>query len=488
MNTFINYLIEANIGLCLFILLYVIVLKNETDFRIKRAIMLSGMIASVIFPILHFNLQNSAIPALNEFVPMYLLPEIVIGDNNSAASTAQSLLWTIIHYTYLGGVLFFGLLFSYRIFRLAQLIHSSSTRPYHDFIIAESASSKLTFSFFHFIFIGQAGSISDDEKQQILHHESIHARQWHSLDILLIHLLGIVFWFNPLIRFYKKIFIQLHEFEADARAVEIHEVNKYCSLLARVALQSADFPIANHFNQSLTLKRIAMMQTMKTKIKKWKVALTIAAFPAFFVLVACQEQLVENMKTIEKSSAVSLDIPADVQARIDELKKASPEKDFAVIETTTEEGKQTLDKMDANQISSLNIIKNRQDGRSFIIVERNSQNINLALSSSTDKIYTLVEHQPEYVGGMDAMKEFIASHMQYPEEARKKGIEGTTFISFIVNTDGSISDVLPVKGISPECDAEAIRVIKSMPNWIPGKQSGKIVNVRFVMPIKFALG
>lgn len=78
MSTFINYLIEANIGLFLFIILYRIALRNETDFRLKRAIMLSGIIASILFPVIHLNMANSSIPSLTTLVPSYLLPEITI--------------------------------------------------------------------------------------------------------------------------------------------------------------------------------------------------------------------------------------------------------------------------------------------------------------------------------------------------------------------------------------------------------------------------
>ncbi len=85
--------------------------------------------------------------------------------------------------------------------------------------ILESEETAPIFSFFNFIVIGQAKSLSPEEKRNVIQHETIHVRQLHSLDILLINVLGIFFWFNPLLSFYKKIFVQLHEFEADARVV-----------------------------------------------------------------------------------------------------------------------------------------------------------------------------------------------------------------------------------------------------------------------------
>ena len=175
--------------------------------------------------------------------------------------------------------------------QLLRIIRRSKTYSAGNLRIAESSEDKPTFSFFNFIFIGKAHTLSREEKQQIIQHETVHARQWHSFDILLINGLKILFWFNPFINTYKKIFIQLHEFEADARAVENSDVNKYCSLLARVALESADFKLANHFNSSLTVKRITMIRTLKNNISYWKVAMCTLLLPATFLLVSCQDQL-----------------------------------------------------------------------------------------------------------------------------------------------------------------------------------------------------
>jgi periplasmic protein TonB len=104
-----------------------------------------------------------------------------------------------------------------------------------------------------------------------------------------------------------------------------------------------------------------------------------------------------------------------------------------------------------------------------------------------DKIFTVVEQQPEYAGGLEAMYKFINKSMRYPASARRMGVEGTVFVSFVVDKEGKISQVQTIKGISPDCDKEAIRVIQLMPSWKPGKQNGKPVSVRFVLPLKFKL-
>lgn len=102
-------------------------------------------------------------------------------------------------------------------------------------------------------------------------------------------------------------------------------------------------------------------------------------------------------------------------------------------------------------------------------------------------VFLAVEDVPEFVGGESAMLEFIKNTIKYPDEAKKEGIQGRVFISFIVEKDGQISNVEVLRGIGGGCDEEAMRVVKSMPNWTPGQQRGNPVRVQFRMPIKFAL-
>ena len=103
------------------------------------------------------------------------------------------------------------------------------------------------------------------------------------------------------------------------------------------------------------------------------------------------------------------------------------------------------------------------------------------------KIYTTVQIQPEFIGGYAELMKFIAKNIKYPSSARRMGVEGSVFISFVVNEDGTINSVQALKGIQVDCDNEALRLIGKMPSWKPGKQNGKAVKVRFVLPIKFKL-
>jgi TonB family protein len=111
----------------------------------------------------------------------------------------------------------------------------------------------------------------------------------------------------------------------------------------------------------------------------------------------------------------------------------------------------------------------------------------LANQSDTTQLFLVVEQMPEFPGGEEALYRFLNENIHYPDSAKTAGIQGRVFITFVVNTDGSISDVRILRGIGGGCDEEALRVVKSMPNWIPGTQHGKPVRVQYNLPVKFSL-
>jgi len=94
---------------------------------------------------------------------------------------------------------------------------------------------------------------------------------------------------------------------------------------------------------------------------------------------------------------------------------------------------------------------------------------------------------PEFPGGNEALLKFITSNIRYPESAKKSKIEGRVYVGFDIDTDGSVINIKVLRGVNSELDAEAIRVIKSMPKWTPGKQRGKAVRVNYTLPIMFSL-
>jgi TonB family protein len=384
------------------------------------------------------------------------------------------------------------------------------------FRIAEGNTPYPSFSFFRFIYIGHVHTLSPIDKERIIAHEHVHASQLHSFDILLINILGILFWFNPIIRTYHKTFVQLHEFEADARAVKIHEVNEYCSLLARVALMSADISMANYFNKSLTIKRIEMMRKIKIRLGRWKIGALILLVMGLFFVSACHDQVMNDVADIARSSSMATQVPEKIQKRFEQLKSDNPKKKYLLLEMN-DHATARIDELkkkyglptsvevfkldDKNQTGENPIIGKSDAGvdirraegssetlqKGFLILEYNEQTEVVTDLSTTGDVYSIVEQSPEPGGGMPALFKYIGGSMVYPKGAVDEKAEGTVYVEFIVETNGDITSPQVVKGVHPLLDAEALRVVKGSPAWIPGKQKGVDVRVKMVLPIKFSL-
>lgn len=426
-----NYYLEVNASLIIIIAGYLLFLNKQSHFNFNRAYLLIGIAAAVLFPLIKIQSNIAFFPVIGKSFATYMLPELLIDSNKPFESNiieinlASIFLWV---YFSIAAILLFTL--SYKVSRL--LIKSWKSNRFtriENFKVIETKEGFTSFSFFNLIFIGNAYLL--EERKQVIAHELVHGRNLHSVDILLTELLKIFFWFNPAVYLIKNKFISLHEFQADKVAVENCDVNQYCNLLARVALQSADYPIANHFNNSLTFKRITMIKNATGRLQWWRVSSSIAIIVGLFVFVSCKEK----NNTTEKISPSN-----EVFSIVEE--SASPAKEGVPIEKL----------------------------------------------SPSDEIFSVVEENASPANGMVEFYDFIGNNLLYPEQARKAGIEGKVLVQFVINKDGSLSDVTVLKGIGAGCDRAAMDVISSAPKWKPGKQSGLIVRQRYTLPIIFKLG
>ena len=407
MNPFINYLIEANLSICFFLLIYKTMLSKETDHRFNRAYLLLALSISIALPLFHVQLPSGL--TFEKALPTYSLPEIRITPLTGATVMQYNSFWFWATLIYALGLNFFFFVFLVRLLRIVKAVYQSSKIRIGSVWLIELTGDREVFSFFKFIFISKSLQLSELEKKQIIRHEQVHIDNFHSFDILLVNLISILFWFNPFIKTYRKSFVQLHEFEADARSVENYDVNEYCSLLAKAALNSSGYRLANHFTNSLTLKRIEMMKTIKSKISRWKVISIAGVAITFCCLVA---------------------------------------------------------------------------GNGFVSAQAEQKN-----NSSSNEVFDQVDELPTFGSSPQytELYEFIAKNLQYPVEARKKGIEGKVFTKFVVEKDGTVTNVSVVKGIGYGCDEASAQVVKSFPPWNPGKKDGKIVRTSFVIPILFQM-
>lgn len=213
---------------------------------------------------------------------------------------------------------------------------------------------------------------------------------------------------------------------------------------------------------------------------------------------ACNEELDADIKKMgEQSQNITFDqLPSRMQKA---LEKDQKKLTFIKLNTTQDElNDLQTKKIDFNSISQLkdldpNLIHmvevQKDQNEIFIAIKKEGANFDYLAntSKSDDEVFTIVEDPPHYPGGMEAFYKYIAENMYYPSEARRAGKEGRVFIQFTVDIDGSLIDVEAVKGVSPELDEEAIRVLKSVEKFEPGVQRGKAVKVRMVLPIIFKL-
>jgi protein TonB len=134
---------------------------------------------------------------------------------------------------------------------------------------------------------------------------------------------------------------------------------------------------------------------------------------------------------------------------------------------------------------STHTIEGVDDANAVDIADLKKQQV--AAEEKADEILTIVEQQPEFPGGLSALHKYLKDNIIYPVVAQENGIKGKVTLKFVVNREGLISQIQILKGVDPSLDREAIRVVQSMPKWIPGKQNGKTVNVWFTLPIDFQL-
>jgi TonB family protein len=274
-------------------------------------------------------------------------------------------------------------------------------------------------------FFIHTGNHSEAELSQILLHEQTHVRQCHSIDIILIELVNLLSWWNPFVWLMKREMSVNLEYLADNGVLrEGVDSREYQYHLLRLTYHETAIMIVNNFNVSQLKRRIMMMN--KTKSPAFTLAKYFLVAPLFFLFVMANSVYAAQNETGE--------LPAS-PVEYNDLPEPPPEKK----------------------------------------------------KTNTDKVFSVVEEQPQYPGGTEALMRFISENVRYPEEAQENAIMGRVICNFVVMEDGSIDDVKVVRSVHPLLDAEAVRVLRLMPKWIPGKQKGEAVNVQFTLPVIFKL-
>jgi len=280
------------------------------------------------------------------------------------------------------------------------------------------------FSAFGHIFVNSR--LTSEEIDEIIKHEQNHLSLHHSFDIVIIEIIKTIQWFNPFIYLFSRSLRAVHEYQADEGCISLGtSVNNYQKLLMNQVFKSKMFTVTNSFsNPSLIKKRMIMMTKKRSK--------TLANIKLLMVVPVIAAVM------IFISSCSQSNKPAD--AAIEMAPPPPPPPPPA------------------------------------------------AEAQSDDAPFAEVDVMPVFTGGDAALMEYIAKNTKYPENAKTKGIQGKVIVRFAVEADGSIDQVSILKGVDPELDQEAFRVVGTLPDFEkPGVKDGKNVAVWYMIPINFAL-
>lgn len=442
MQALFTYLLQVNIALALFYLLYAVAFKRDTFFRLRRLFLLSVILFSLLYPFF-------AVPALAEVVPFSfsrgeeVRSEVLIGavgwevfgDEEVVAS--RSIPWvTVLVALYWVVTAAFILRFFVQLFSVYRVWKRSERRLLMGNVVYRPTKEVTPFSFFKWIFI-YIDAYSEQELQQILLHESTHVKQWHSIDVVITELLCLFFWWNPFTWLLKREVIMNLEYLADNHVLhEGVDSREYQYHLLRLTYHESAVPIANNFNVSQLKQRIMMMN--KTKSPALRVAKYLIALPLLFLFVV----------------ANSVYAGQDESVRLSEV---------------------TSDIIDAEALLQTN---------EYATIVAQESNIN---QEPGEPIFQVVENAPEFLGGQEGLMKFLSENTRYPVIAIDHGIQGRVIVRFVVTKTGKVSNVEVMRGVDPSLDREAVRVVEAMPAWKPGTQKGEAVNVYFTMPIVFKL-
>ncbi len=440
----INYLFEVSLCWTGFYLFYVLLLSKETFFHLNRGYLLSTLLLGLALPLIDLSafLIGNNTPTIHT---ANYLETITVGVQSleqnmemaviSPIAESLSVLDLMLWIYWIGMAIMF-LRFLVGFSQIVKLYFKSERRKEGKYTLVLTNGNHLPFSFFHLFFKSKNLSLSDTDQEKITQHELAHIEGKHSIDVLLLELVSILLWCSPLIHFYKKSIRNIHEYVADANVLRNTSKKHYGQLLLQVFQNSPGIALANNFIHSQLKKRIKMMtKTQSSKKAYWKY---LVALPLIGILVF----------VLTKADAIAQTNNSPATSKIS--KPIHP------------------------------VLKNEQ---------------------TSDPIFTVVEQMPRFPGCEDIqgdqetkkncsnreLIQFMGNNITYPESAKKNNIEGIVVIRFIVDKEGKIASPELLRTLDPECDAEAMRVVKMMPQFTPGKQNGKNVNVYFTLPVRYKL-
>jgi len=450
MNDALMYFLEVNIAIALFYLFYRLFFAGDTFWKTRRYYMLFSILLSFVYPFLSIeNWLQKQEPVQKLIVNYATLPEFTV---TAVQETSVFSLGNILMAIYGLVVLILLVRFIIQLVSILSIRLHGTVKMVQNTRIIAIDKEVTPFSFFRLVFMNPELH-NEHETKEILAHELTHVRQGHSFDVLLSEVLTIILWLNPATWLLKREIRQNLEFLADNKVLESgFDSQTYQYHLLQLSYQTPEHKLGNKFNVSPLKKRIIMMNQKKsTKANLLKYSLIVPL-------------------------ALALVVSSNAQTVINKAKKAL---------TTTKEVKATEKKMLIAPAKSTVAVTDPDT-----VVE----------NGETEKAWDVVEKMPQYPGGEKELMGYLARNIKYPVEAQKRGTQAKVIVGFVVNSKGKVinpillrTDVTVIKAGDSDpkvvelLNQEALRVINSLPDFIPGEQNAKKVSVRYTIPIVFVL-
>ena len=532
------YFLKINVAIALFYAFYRLFFYKDTFFAWRRTALLCFFAVSAAVPLLDIQqwiVQQEPMAAMADLYAAVVLPELTLTPQPKTdwqQLTVDGIVITYWLVAFLLAVRFFAQLVG--IFRLARRCPTQKIDGTNVHLLPRAEGP---FSFFRWIFVCPEAH-TNEELNEILTHERTHARQWHSIDVLVGELACIVCWFNPFAWLMKREIRTNLEYMADEKVLETgHDSRTYQYHLLGLSHHKAAATIYNSFNVLPLKKRIIMMNKRRTRAigrTKYLMFLPLAALLMIVsnieaVARATQKITAEVIEAVTPAETPDVQpqpeniVPLPQQEKSDKVtykgkivdEAGNPLSDVQIItdrkfqsmttSTVNDKGEFRIETSPEASIAFLYKGKDAQilgwgwagnpetlskmDSNNMVIVLKPQQVINApATTDGGEEVYEVVEKMPEFPdGGMSGLMKYLSANIRYPEAAHKAGTQGRVTVQFVVGKDGSIGDVKVIRGVDPTLDAEAIRVISGMPKWKPGTQKGEPVNVRYTVPVMFRL-
>ena len=511
----INYIIQVVLFQVLFLVIYDFFLSKETFFTKNRWYLLSTPILSFLIPFIKIPTFQKAVP--QEF--MVYLPEIIL----SPEKVIQEMAWyqsiNYLHILFGIGVVIFSLLFLVKIVQIDKLKRSYKRVKKDGYTLVLIPKQTKAFSFFSYIFLGE--EIPTAQKEQIIAHELVHSRQKHSFDLLFFEFLKIVMWFNPMIFIYQKRITLVHEYISDAVATKASPKENYINQLLSNFFQVENIAFINQFyTQTLIKKRIIMMKKKQSKkMNQLKYLVLIPVLLSMLFYTSCSEnssgEILTNKEIQTRYSnkdGVLISEKGEKETYLDSFfgfQKPIKGEEISLKDLSTQEREEYdslvsrfKGKLKEDSGFSESILENisahlykMSNGRNMyamiIDVQRVSERIEKENIKSEDVNFLKIETAPTFpgcnTGDKDCFSKMVQKHFgrnfnaKLPNSLGLSAGKKRVFIGFNVAVNG---DIVDVKAMAPhvKIKEEVIRVMRSLPKMIPGKQNGQEVIVNYNIP------